>query len=109
MPKISINFISEKLKNNIIKLKEGDDSERKLYFCINKAFQDIENYLVSCIKIPKKFWPKEYNKYNLSNLWKYDLPNGWRLIFSLKQDDVLIIAIVLEWFSHKEYERRFGY
>jgi hypothetical protein len=51
MPKISIDFISEKLRNEIFKLKKGDNSERKLYFFINRAFYDIENDLNSCIKI----------------------------------------------------------
>ena len=109
MPKILIDFVSERLRNNIFLLKNGDDSERKLYKYIARAFYDIENDLTCCIKIPKKLWPNEYKKYKITNLWKYDLPNGWRIIFSLRQDDILILAMILEWLSHKEYEKRFNY
>lgn len=109
MPKISIDFISEKLRDEVRNLKKGDDSERKLYELINKAFHDIENNFFSCIKIPQKLWPKSYRKYGASNLWKYDLPNGWRLVFFIEADEIKVVAIILEWLSHKEYEKRFNY
>ena len=47
--------------------------------------------------------------YKIDNLWKYDLPNSWRLIYTIRLDEVEIISVVLEWFNHKEYDRRFGY
>ena len=40
---------------------------------------------------------------------EYDLPNGWRLIYTIESDDLKIMNIILEWFSHKDYERRFNY
>lgn len=109
MPKISISFVSEKLRTELLKLKEGDYSERKLYSYINIAFHDVENDLSSCIKIPKKLWPKDYTKYAITNLWKYNLPHAWRLIFTLEKNDSTTVAVILEWLSHKEYERRFAY
>jgi len=48
-------------------------------------------------------------KYKISNLWKYDLTNGWRLIYTIESDEIRIISIILEWFDHKNYEKRFGY
>src|SRR3989338_2034692 len=61
-------------------------------------------------KIKKQLWPKEYIKqYGITNLWKYDLPNAWRLIYTIESDEVKIMGIVLEWFTHKEYEKRFNY
>ena len=51
------------------------------------------------VQIPKRLIPRVYiKKYAVVNLWKYDLPRGWRLI-----------SAVLEWFPHHEYERRFKY
>ena len=48
-------------------------------------------------------------KYEINNLWKYNLPNGWRLIYTVKASSVEIVSIILEWSDHKSYERRFGY
>ncbi|MGI0135174.1 MAG: hypothetical protein ACREBW_09485 [Candidatus Micrarchaeaceae archaeon] len=60
--------------------------------------------------MPKRLIPKIYmQKYGVNNLRKYNLPHGWRLVYSLKGSEIEIIAIILEWFTHKEYERRFNY
>jgi len=31
------------------------------------------------------------------------------LIYSIFEDKLMIINLILEWFPHKEYERKFGY
>jgi len=65
---------------------------------------------MSGLKIPKKLWPKLYvQHYGITNLWKYDIPNGWRLIYTIETNEVKIVNIILEWPDHKNYERRFGY
>ena len=72
--------------------------------------KDIKNNPSCGTKIPKKLWPRVYiEKYNILNLWKYDLPNSWRLIYTIKEDDIQVIGVILEWFDHKNYERRFKY
>ena len=109
MKKLNIKFVSKNLKDEFLKLKDGKNQDRLLHKTIKRAFYDIENDLTSCIKIKKKLWPKYYKKYNLTNLWKYDLPNSWRLIFTIENEELVIIAIVLEWLSHKDYEKRFKY
>ncbi len=62
------------------------------------------------IQIPKHLIPKEYTKkYDIKNLWKYNLPNAWRLLYSVEGNNVKIISIILEWLDHKKYERRSKY
>lgn len=39
----------------------------------------------------------------------YDLPNSWRLIYTIQTNEVMILNVILEWFNHKGYERRFKY
>lgn len=107
---IKISFGSDKLEKEFDKLKYGRSDEKELFFLITRAFNDIERDLNSCVKIQKRLWPKFYKqKYRINNLWKYDIPNGWRLIFSLKDNEIIVYAVVLEWFSHKEYEKRCKY
>ena len=61
--------------------------------------------------IAKNLIPKEYfNRYgSLTNLWKYNLPDAWRLIYTIKNNQVTVLSVILEWMDHKEYERRFHY
>ena len=77
---------------------------------IVRAFEDIENNAFCGIQIPKKLIPKEYlKKYPVKNLWKYNLPDAWRLIYSVQGKNLLVFSIILEWMDHKTYEKRFGY
>jgi len=62
------------------------------------------------IKIPFKLWPQNYvQKHKINSLYKYDLPSGWRLIYTIKGSQLEILSIIIEWFDHKNYERKFKY
>ncbi len=108
--KAEIVFADEKLKQAFDKLKDSKTEDKQLYELLKRAFEDIEHNPSGFIHIQKDLIPKEYKqKYSVDNLWKYDLPNGWRLLYSLSREKVLLLAIILEWMDHKSYERRFGY
>jgi len=110
MNKISVAFISKKIKDEFESLKEGKFEDKQLYKFIDRAIDDLEKEPTAGIKVPKKFWPKVYvQKYKITNLWKYDLPKAWRLLYTIETDEIRIISIILEWFDHKEYEERFKY
>lgn len=103
-------FFDKKLESEFESLGEGKFENKRLYQFIERSIKDIKETPTCGIKIPKKLWPKQYvQKYQIDNLWKYDLPNSWRLIYTIKTDEIQIISIILEWFDHKEYEKRFKY
>ena len=108
--KSRVVFADAKVKQSFEKLKDSTTEDKKLYDWLNRAFDDIAEDAFCGIQIPKKLIPKEYTKkYGIENLWKYNLPNAWRLVYSVGRDEVIVISIILEWFPHKEYERRFKY
>ena len=76
-----------------------------------KAIKHLQENAFAGIQIPKRLFPAEYiRKYEINNLWKYDLPDGWRLIYTIAPENkVELISAILEWFDHKEYEKRFKY
>ncbi len=105
-----IRFADESIREAFYKLENGDDSERELFKFINQALDIIEGNAFCGIQIPKRLIPKEYiSKFGVKNLWKYDLPKSWRLIYSIINDEIVVVSLVLEWFDHKEYEKRFKY
>jgi Txe/YoeB family toxin of Txe-Axe toxin-antitoxin module len=92
------------------KLKRGTFEEKRLAEYIDRAIEDLKKDPLVGVAIPRDLWPKEYiKKYRINNLRKYDLPSGWRLIYTLVGNEVEIISIILEWLNHDSYERRFGY
>jgi hypothetical protein len=104
---VKVVFADEKLQAAYFKTKREDPL---LYKFLDRATDDIKADPKCGIEIPKSLIPKVYlQKYGINNLWKYKLPNAWRLVYSITGNDIEIIAILLEWFPHKEYDRRFGY
>ncbi len=107
--KTEVYFVDEKLKEAYENLKGGKYEDKRLHEYISRAIEDLKRDHSAGIHVPKRLISKDYKKYGIDNLWKYDLPNGWRLMYSVADDEVKIISIILEWLDHKNYERRFGY
>lgn len=54
--------------------------------------------------------PKEYRqKYDANNLFIADLPDYWRMIYTLESDEIEIIAFVLDIIDHKQYNKKFKF
>jgi hypothetical protein len=107
---IFVAFANTKLEKDFEKLKKGKFEDKQLYDFIQRAISDLKKNPICGVKITRKLWPRGYiKKYNIKNLWKYNLPDGWRLIYSILEDKLMIINLILEWFPHKDYEKKFGY
>ena len=105
-----VAFVEISLKESFNKLKIGKFDDQKLVENLNLAMDILACNEKVGIKIPSKQWPKEYiKKYNITNLWKFDLDGGWRLIYTIKGNNIEIISVILEWITHKDYERKFNY
>jgi Txe/YoeB family toxin of Txe-Axe toxin-antitoxin module len=100
-------FISDELEENFNSLQKEDFIKKS----ISRAIQDLNQNAFCGIQIPKRLIPKEYvRKYEINNLWKYDLPKAWRLLYTVtSENEVELISAILEWFNHKDYERKFKY
>ena len=62
--------------------------------------------------IAKSLIPKEYvDKYEISNLFRTELPNYWRMLYTLRdgETEIEIIAFILDIVDHQEYDKKFGY
>ena len=107
---IQVGFISKKIKEAYEKLKEGKFEDQKLYSFITRAIEDLKKDPQCGVRIPQKLIPKEWKqKYELTNLWKYNLPNAWRLLYEVIGNEVKIVCVILNFMNHKEYERWFKY
>ena len=104
-----IFFINEKVRKKYVQLKYGNSSDRILYKQLNNAMDNIRQNPYYGIRIKEHQIPRIYSRQDLDNIFKYDLPKGWRLIYSLSRNEIEIFAIVVEWFDHKNYEKRFNY
>lgn len=105
-----VRFASEKLFTAFKRLQLGRTEEKNLAYAIQRAIDDLKSDPCCGIRVSRTNWPEEYiQKYGITNLRKYNLPHAWRLIYTIVGDDIEVVSVILEWFSHSDYERRFGY
>lgn len=108
--KSRVVFADRKLREAFERLKDSTAEDRKLHKWLNRAFDELANDAFRGIQIPKRLIPRKYiEQYGIENLWKYDLPGAWRLLYSVARDEIVVVSIILEWLAHKDYEKRFGY
>lgn len=73
---VSIYFADKKTERNFRRL-ESYEELKGLYRFILRAIQDIKHKPDCRTAIPKRLIPREYiRKYDIDNLYKYDLPNA---------------------------------
>ena len=98
-----------KLLATFQKLGHGATEDKELQSAISRAMDDLQENAWCGIQLPKRLIPRKYKTYGVENLWKIDLPNGWRLIYFIRKSEAVIVSTILEWLDHKNYERLFKY
>ncbi|MBU0761056.1 MAG: hypothetical protein KJ600_06100 [Nanoarchaeota archaeon] len=100
-------FFDEDLEKAFENLSEADPLKKAL----KKAVKDIGTNVFCGRNVKKKLIPKEFiQKYSINNLWIYNLPSAWRLLYAITpSEEAKIIAAILDWMSHKDYERLFRF
>lgn len=99
-------FTDEDLKKTFESL-EGEDL--RLYKEIANALDSIKHNAFFGRNVKKDLIPKDLvRRYNIDNLWIYNLRKDWRLIYTITGNQVEVLAIILDWMNHKDYERLFA-
>ena len=117
--KIAIKLIgdAEKAFNDLNKIvgeqrSQGITSSKDITLlnAINRIFDIIVNNPFYGENAKKDLIPREYReKYGVSNLFIADLPDYWRIIYTLESDEIEIIAFVLDIIDHDEYNKKFKF
>jgi len=85
-------------------------SDQTLFNSIQQKINFIKENPEYGIHVPKNLIPKEYiDKYDANNLWKVNIAGAWRMIYTIRGSEVEIIALILDIFNHKNYDKKFGY
>ena len=116
---ISVELIDEAAEaytklNHIVgnqnKKGKRNSDEILLWNGIQRAFDLIKDNPFYGENAKKEQIPEYYvKKYKARNIFIVDLPLFWRMIYTLESDKVEIVAFVLDIFTHKEYDKRFGF
>lgn len=103
--KETLNFLEQTKENNKI--------SKSIYNSFLKKIELIKENPVCGNNIPKTQIPKEYIvNYNIKNLFRLELANYWRCLYSLvgrNENTVEIIAFVIDFIDHDKYNKKFKY
>jgi len=84
--------------------------EDVLWRSIDACLVELKGNALAGVKIPRSLWPKEYvRNLGLTNLYKYNLAGAHRLIYTIYTEADKVKVLAIDFMSHKEYEKLFGY
>ena len=125
--KITVKLLDDasdeyKKLNEIAKEEKTKGIRNSPHQTLLKGINDkIELLKMNCeagTQIKKKQIPKKYlQEYEVTNLWKINLPSYWRMIYTLKQPlreatEINVLSIwldVLDIIDHDKYDKIFKY
>ncbi|MDD5132921.1 MAG: hypothetical protein PHD81_03710 [Candidatus Nanoarchaeia archaeon] len=97
-------------EESYLELKKSNDKEAK---SILNSFNRIRDILKKNPQygdpIKKELIPSEFKKLGIQNLYRVELSNYWRMLYTIEGDTVTIFLFVLKIIDHKEYDKLFGY
>ena len=97
-------------KESYLELKKREDKESvKLVNSIQRIIDILKENPQFGDPIEKRKIPKAYMKQGIRNLYRCELSNYWRLIYTLEGTKIEIFAFVLNIMDHKKYNKLFGY
>jgi len=102
-----MKFIDNSLEKAFNTIDNNDPTKKALI----RAIKDIKENCYCGRNVRKKLIPRRLiEKYKINNLWIYNLPSAWRLLYSLTTSgEIGLVAVVLDWMNHKDYERLFKF
>ncbi|NOZ80272.1 MAG: hypothetical protein GXP63_01250 [DPANN group archaeon] len=97
-------------KNSYLALKKRTDKESQ---SILNSIERIKTILKDNPQfgdpIAKRLIPKSLKDLNIQNLYRVELSNYWRMLYTLEGNKIEIFLFVLNIAGHKEYDKLFGY
>lgn len=102
---------AEKVYRYLNSQAENSKTDRMILKAINQKVEFIKANIHYGNPISKDKIPDEYKqKYAAINLFRVELPNFWRMLYTLtNNNEVEIVAFILDIVNHPDYDKKFGY
>ena len=90
--------------------ENGNGASEILLKKLDKAIEKLKYNYKAGEHISKNKIPYFYViNYGVENLWKLNIDQNYRLIYTIRGTEVEVMSVLLEFFDHKTYSKRFGY
>jgi mRNA-degrading endonuclease RelE of RelBE toxin-antitoxin system len=99
-----------KAKDAYLELKKRTDKEA---LAILSSFERVKNILKDNPQygdpINKELIPKELKSMGIQNLYRVELSNYWRMLYTIEGNNVEIFLFILSISDHNDYNKLFKY
>lgn len=104
-------ILSSVANDTYLKLKVSNKKiEKSIFNSVCEKLEQIKQDPKIGESIKKKLIPKRYiSDYGITVLYKIRLANYWRLLYTIKDNELEIIAIIVDIIDHDEYNNVFGF
>lgn len=85
---------------------------KSIFSAINQKIILVKNDIHYGNPVSKELIPPDYKiKYGITNLFRIELPDFWRMFYTLTNDEnsIKIIVFIIDILDHKEYNKKLGY
>lgn len=103
-------FFKGQAKESYIDLKKRSNKEAKTLL---KSIERIKNILIDNPQfgdpIKKDLIPKSFKIMGISNIYRIELSNYWRMLYTIEGNKIEVLLFILTIIDHKKYNKLFGY
>ncbi|PIZ53747.1 hypothetical protein COY28_03300 [Candidatus Woesearchaeota archaeon CG_4_10_14_0_2_um_filter_57_5] len=103
-------LLKDEAKDSFLELKKRTDKESlSIVASIERVIDILKDNPQFGDPIAKKQIPSSLKTNDIQNLYRIALSNYWRMLYTIKGDQVEIFLFVLSIVDHKGYDKLFGY
>ena len=93
-----------------LELKKREDKESQtLLRSIHRIFDILKENPQFGDPLRKQSIPQKFLVMGIQNLYRVELSNYWRMLYTIEGSEVEIFCFILSITDHKEYDNLFGY
>ncbi|MCX6708839.1 MAG: hypothetical protein NTW67_04315 [Candidatus Woesearchaeota archaeon] len=89
--------------------KRGDKEAETMLRSIHRIIDVLKEHPQFGDPIKKQLIPQKFLEMEIQNLYRAELSNYWRMLYTLEGTQIEIFCFVLSIMDHKEYDQLFGY
>jgi len=103
-------FLREQAKESFIELKKRNDKEsQSLVNSIERVIGILKQNPQFGEPIRKELIPENMKKEGIKNLYRVELSNYWRMLYTLEGTKIEVFAFILSIIDHPTYNKIFKY
>ncbi len=103
-------LFKDQAKDCFLELKRRNDKESQ---SILRSLERVRNILIDNPQygdpIKKELIPEELKKQGIKNLYRVELSNFWRMLYTIEGTNIEIFLFILNIIDHPTYNKMFGY